>query len=411
MKVTGVIAEFNPFHNGHAYFLQKAREITNADVLIVVLSGDFVQRGAPALLSKYARAKMALHCGADLIVELPVFSACASAEYFAEGATRLLSDLHADAFVFGSEAGTLHSLLPLAELLCAEPPEYRQRLQEALAAGKSFPLARKHAVLALLPDAAPLLDTPNNLLGLEYLKACKKYGFSLTPYTIPRLGSAYHEDTLSAVSLPSASALRAFLNTESPDLSALSGFMPSAAHEILCREFTRNRFVTEADFSSLLALKLLQCESAEELTAYADMSTGLADRIFAKRYEEILLPDFILRLKTKELTYTRIGRALMHTVLQITAIEQEDFRCLAHAPYARLLGMRPAAYPLLRMLKKDGTVPLITQPARTKSVLSPQAYRFFKKDIACSELYRQLSFARSRETSPCEFTHEIIRCE
>lgn len=411
MKVTGVIAEFNPLHSGHAYFLERARETTGADILIVVLSGDFVQRGAPALLSKYARAEMALRCGADLIIELPVFSACASAEYFAAGALRLLSDLRADAFVFGSEAGALSGLLPLAELLCEEPQEYRQLLMQALASGKSFPSARKHAVLSLLPEAAPLLDAPNNLLGLEYLKACKKRGLSLTPHTIPRRGSAYHEEALSALSYPSASALRAFLNTASPNPSALADFMPAAAHEILCREFKRNAFVTEADFSSLLALKLLQCGAAEELTAYADMSTELSNRIFARRFEEILLPDFIHRLKTKELTYTRISRALMHTVLQITGTEQETFCSLAHSPYARLLGMRPAAYPLLRLLKRDGAIPLIMQPARAKSLLSPQAYRFFAKDIACSELYRQLSFARSREASSCEFTHEIMRCE
>lgn len=411
MKVTGVIAEFNPFHNGHAYFLRKAREITDADLLVVVLSGDFVQRGAPALLSKYARAEMALRCGADLIVELPVFSACASAEYFAEGAVRLLADLRADAFVFGSEAGDLSALCALAKLLCAETDEYRLLLRDCLASGKSFPAARRAAVSALLPQAAPLLDAPNNLLGLEYLKACERRGFRLTPHTVPRLGNAYHEKTLSPRLLPSASALRALLNTEAPDLSALSGFLPAAAYEILCREFEQSAFVSETELSSLLALKLLQCRSAAELTAYADMNTELANRIFAKRFEEIALPDFILRLKTKELTYTRIARALLHTVLQITGEEQEEFRALTHSPYARVLGMRKASYPLLRRLKTEGALPLITRPARAKAVLSPQAYRFFRKDIACSQLYRQLAFAKSQKSSASEFTHEIVRCE
>ena len=179
MKITGIIAEFNPLHNGHALLFKRAREITGADIIIVILSGAFVQRGAPALFSKYARSEAALACGADLIVELPVFSACASAEYFAEGALRLLFDLGADSFVFGSEAGTLEGLLPLSGLLCEEPQEYRIALKDALATGLSFPAARKKAVLSIMPDAAPLLDEPNNLLGLEYLKVCKKRGYPM----------------------------------------------------------------------------------------------------------------------------------------------------------------------------------------------------------------------------------------
>ena len=421
MNVTGIIAEFNPFHNGHAYLLQKARAITGADILVVVMSGNFVQRGAPAIVSKYARAKTALCCGVDLIAELPVFASCASAEYFAEGALRILRDLGADSFVFGSESGDLSALLPLSGLLCDEPAAYKKHLRDGLSSGKCFPAARREAVLALLPDAAPLLDTPNNLLALEYLKACRRRGFSLRPHTVARLGSPYLESTLPADELsgeslsshffPSASALRSYIRTDAPGQTKLLPYMPAAAGEILAKEIAGHTPVYESDLSSLLAWQLLQCSSPAELAVYADMGNGLAARVFAKRYQPIRLPDFIMDLKTKELTHTRISRALLHTVLQIRSEEQEAFRALPRSPYVRILGMRPAAQPLLARLKKEGDVPLILRPARAKKLLPPQAYHFFMKDIAAAQLYRQLSSTRSHLTSACEFTHEIIRRE
>lgn len=441
LKVTGVIAEFNPFHNGHAYFLQKAREITGADILVIVMSGNFVQRGAPAIISKYARAEAALLCGADLVVELPVFAACASAEYFAEGALRQLHALGADSFVFGSECGDLSALLPLSALLCDEPEAYREHLREALSQGQNFPTARKNAVRALLPDAAPLLDAPNNLLALEYLKACRRRGFSLRPYTVARVGSPYHEKLLpeGAVpegspnmenfsihdrsnkilpqenrplpSFPSASALREFIKTKATEQTALLPYMPSAASKILAAELAKKALVDEADLSPLLAYCLLQCPFPAELAIYADMGEELANRVFARRYEPVRLPDFAMRLKTKELTYTRISRALLHTILRITGEEQEAFRLLPNAPYLRVLGMRPAARPLLARLKKEGDAPLVLRPAKAKKNLPEAAYRFFMKDIAASELYRQLSYTHSHLLSACEFTHEIIRRE
>lgn len=441
MKVTGIIAEFNPFHNGHAYLLQKARETTEADVLVIVMSGNFVQRGAPAILSKYARAQAALCCGADLVVELPVFASCASAEYFSEGALRQLCDLGADSFVFGSESGDLSALLPLSALLCDEPETYQKHLRQALSMGQNFPVARRSAVHALMPDAAPLLDFPNNLLALEYLKACRRRGFPLRPYTVERIGSPYHEKTLpkgtvsvhttilenfsssnpfggnlspqSDFHLPfaSASALREWIKTNAPHPEALFPYMPKAAAGIFAAELADKPPVDASDLSPLLAHCLLQCSLPAELAIYADMGVELANRVFARRYEPIDLPDFTVRLKTKEITYTRISRALLHTILRITGEEQEAFRLLPNTPYLRILGMRPAAQPLLARLKKEGTAPLILHPAKAKKILGETAYRFFMKDVAASELYRQLSFSHSHRPSACEFTHEIIRCE
>ncbi len=412
MRVTGVIAEFNPFHNGHRYLLQKAREITDAELVIVVLSGAFVQRGAPALLSKYARAKTALLCGADLVVELPVFASCASAQYFAEGALRLLCDLGADSFVFGSEIGDLAPLLSLCELLCAEPVEYKHVLRTSLTSGNSFPAARRQAVASLMPEAASLLDAPNNLLGLAYLSARQKRGYSIKPYTILRQGANYHEKEL-LKEFSSATALRAFLEGNPATLSPLFPFLPASAYQILEEEFSHQTFVTERDLSVPLALKLLQCKTAEELQCFADMSPALANRIFKNRYQEISFPEFSIYLKTKELTLTRISRALLHLILDITSQDQKEFCTLAHSPYARILGFRPAARTFFRERKtdKENFVPLILKPARGEKLLSPQAYYFFQKDIVCAELYRQISFQKSGVACKSEFTHEILFVE
>lgn len=407
MRVTGVIAEFNPFHNGHSYLLQKARKITNADLVIVVLSGAFVQRGAPALLSKYARAKAALSCGADLVVELPVFASCASAQYFAQGALRLLCDLKADSFVFGSETGELAPLLTLSKLLCEEPSEYKCALKAFLASGSSFPAARKQAVASLMPEAASLLDMPNNLLGLAYLSARQKEGYSIEPYTILRQGANYHEQELSS-EFPSAAALRTFLE-EHQTVAPLAPFLPAPAYQILKEEFSSRTFVTERDLSPLLTLKLLQCENAGELQKFADISPALANRIFKNRYQNISFPEFSMLLKTRELTLTRIYRALLHFILDITDKEQKEFFAPAHSPYARILGLRSAARALLR--ERKNSIPLILRPAQGKKMLSPQAYHFFQKDIACAELYRQLSFQKSGITCKSEFTHEILFLE
>lgn len=412
MKTTGIIAEFNPFHNGHAYLLQKARELTGAELVIVVMSGDFVQRGAPALLSKYARAEMALRCGADLVIELPVFSACASAEYFAEGALRILTDLGADSFCFGSESGDLNALDALAGILTAEPEEYRALLKKHLASGMSFPASRRAAVTAILPESSSLLDTPNNLLAVEYLKACRRRHFAIRPYTIVRAGSSYHDTALSAGVFPSASALRSFLSDEVMPLSliSLSESMPMPAYEILEREFFRTFPVTENDFSNLLSYQLLHT-TLPELADIADIGPELANRIFARRFDCIRTREFTQSLKTKELTYTRLSRALLHSILRITAKEQESFRQLPHSPYLRVLGLTAAARPFLKELQNNTELPLLMKPAKARRLLSGEAFSLFEKDITASELYRQISFDRYQVAQPSEFTHEILVLE
>lgn len=428
MKITGIIAEFNPFHNGHAHLLREARRLTGADILLVVMSGDFVQRGTPALLSKYQRAEAALRAGADLLVELPVYAATASAELFADGAVRLLTDLGADSFAFGCETGdkdisaVLTGLQRLAELLATEPEEYRTLLREKLAAGKSFPVARRAAVSRLLPDAVPYLDAPNTLLAVEYLKACIRRNSPLRPIIIPRIGSSYHASALpdkhfpgengasgsiSGSLCPSATALRKTLTQPKAELPAdLARYMPPDAHSILSHEYRRSFPITENDCSPQLNYQLL-FSSFESLCNYADVSESLAARILKTRCEQLSFSALTGKLKTRDITYTRVSRALTHILLQITVQNQSDFFSCASTPYARVLGMKRTAFPYLKN-RAAFSVPLFQRLSETGKMLTPAASALLAKDLAGSELYRQIASAKYHTDIPSEYLHEIL---
>ena len=241
MTITAVIAEYNPFHNGHAYQLAKARELTGADYLVVIMSGDFVQRGAPAILDQHDRAELALLGGADLILQLPCHFALGSAQHFARGAVSLLTALGCvDFLCFGSEYGDTAPFLELADVLLHEPEEYRELLSGLLRNGLSFPTARAQALSAYFSDSASFsslskeeLDTflkePNNILGIEYVQALLLSQSRIRPVTIRREGSGYHEGALFTQALPSATAMRNLLFSnphKDPELSALASCMP-----------------------------------------------------------------------------------------------------------------------------------------------------------------------------------------
>ena len=237
MKIVGIIAEYNPFHNGHQYHIEEALKITGADAAIVVMSGDFVQRGAPAIMPKHLRAKMALNGGASLVLELPVPYATGSAEYFAYGAVSLLDQLGCvDAICFGSECGNISELAELSKLLVEEPDEYKAYLSSYLKVGHSFPLARQLAVHDYLKSetADELLAKPNNILGIEYLKALYRLNSDMQAYTIQRISSNYHDQDLQE-NYSSASAIRNELKLSS--LQNLQTQVSSENFEILKENF------------------------------------------------------------------------------------------------------------------------------------------------------------------------------
>ena len=392
MKIIGLITEYNPLHNGHLYHIRRAKELTGADALVAVMSGNFVQRGGPAILPKHLRAKAALEAGLSAVFELPAWCACGSAEFFASGAVSILDRLGCiDGFCFGSECGEISLLKKAAGVLAQEPPAYKTLLKDGLKRGLSFPKARQHALTAYTKDPRmeELLSSPNNILGIEYIKAALRRNSRMKAYTIQRKGAAYHEDTLTD-GFSSASAIRKRLkDSESRDLlSDLRSHLPPSSFRLLQSSYRKYCPIYADDFSLLIRYRLLT-ESPDSLARYADLSPALANRIFHCLNQYTTFDQFCGLLKTKEITHTRISRALFHILLQITKEDLQQLQADGGCGYARMLGFRKQDASLLKLLKQHSRIPVITSPARP-AVLTSSAQKMLKSDIFVSNLYESV---------------------
>ena len=412
MKTVGLITEYNPFHNGHAYHIEKAKMLTGADRVIVVMSGDFVQRGAPAVMPKHLRAESALLSGASLIIELPVCFATGSAEYFAQGSISLLNRLGCiDSICFGSECGDLHLLKEIAQILADEPIEYQTALKQALKEGASFPAARQEALNIYSDKYSEILASPNNILGIEYLKALAKIHSKMEPFTIKRIGAGYHDMDIDG-QFSSATAIRSDIyqladvnsSSENLPLTHIQTQVPSSCHELMKKNYQTRYPVKADDFSLLLKAKLLS-ETAGSLSHYLDMSPELANRILRLRNDYLSFEQFCDLLKTKELTRSRISRSFIHVLLGITNDWLTAMK--APAPYARILGFRRDHADLLGILKRTSDIPLITSPAR--AVLADTAYQMLELDIYASNLYESVITDLYGTPFHNELTKQIIK--
>lgn len=412
MKTVGLITEYNPFHNGHAYHIEKAKMLTGADRVIVVMSGDFVQRGAPAVMPKHLRTESALLSGASLIIELPVCFATGSAEYFAQGSISLLNQLGCiDSICFGSECGDLHLLKEIAQILADEPIEYQTALKQGLKEGASFPAARQEALNIYSDKYSEILASPNNILGIEYLKALAKIHSKIEPFTIKRIGAGYHDMDIDG-QFSSATAIRSDIyqladvnsSSESLPLTHIQTQVPSSCHELMKKNYQTRYPVKADDFSLLLKAKLLS-ETAGSLSHYLDISPELANRILRLRNDYLSFEQFCDLLKTKELTRSRISRSFIHVLLGITNDWLTAIK--APAPYARILGFRRDHADLLGILKRTSDIPLITSPAR--AVLADTAYQMLELDIYASDLYESVITDLYGTPFHNELTKQIIK--
>lgn len=353
MKVVGIIAEYNPFHKGHQFHLSRARELTGADYVIVVMSGNYVQRGTPAMFDKYTRAEAALRSGADLVLELPVSVATGSAEYFASGAVKMLADTGiVTDLCFGSECGSLMDLQKLADILAEEPEEYQILLRKYLKEGMSFPAARAHAMKEYAPDlASDLLDAPNNLLGLEYLKALKRLHSTILPHTVQREGNAYHDITVTDGKSASASGIRdTLMKSQGVFTDRILQQLPFPE---LYKDYEGLSPVSENSFSLPLLQKLRALQD-QPLEQYFGVSAELSNRIWNRLDEFSSFSGFTDLLKTRELTRTSVSRALLHVLL--------DVREYKPASVFRVLGFRKSSAILLKELSAHGNLPVIHFP-------------------------------------------------
>lgn len=415
MKIAAVIAEYNPFHNGHLYQLNTLRETVGADFIVVVMSGDFMQRGEPAIIDKYARCRTALECGADAVFELPVYFALASAEYFAQGAVSLLDKLGViDALYFGSECGDLGLLCECADIIADESDDYKQALNLHLKSGKSFPLARNEAVKAVSPFHSKEIDavfsSPNNILALEYIKALKQRKSFVTPLTLKRTGADFHADTLSNNQFTSANAIRkSLLDLDKDALSDLTGHVPNACVEAL----RDNPLLFPNDFSQILLYKLLQTADLHDGFAhFYDVGTELSNVIVSNVMNFFSLEAFAHLCKSKNLTYTRICRALMHILLDMTQEHADLLKQYDYCQYARLLGFRSknGQSEVLSRIGKNTAIPIISSPSKGLRDLTGNALISLKTDIHTANVYEGIKSQKMTHMSPLnELTREIIR--
>lgn len=376
MNVVGIIAEYNPFHKGHAYQIQKAKEQCGAEFAVVVMNGDFVQRGEPAIFDKYTRTKEALLGGADLIFELPVRFGLSSAGDFAMGGILALNALpFVTHLCFGTETGDLTPLLQAATFLCDEPDSYRTRVKHFVKQGILYPKARSLALAAESGLPTETWDSPNNILGLEYCVALQKLHSKIKPFTIRREGQGYHDkDTPALSDFPSATFLRKQI-----------------------RKAGEKENLSLSDFSSLIGYSLL---TAKDLCRIKDITPDLSDRIRNElpKYREI--NEFVKTIKNPSLTTGRIKRSFFQCLFDI---EKEE----PVMPYLRVLGMKKEASSLLSQ-KENASCQILTKLAFDVPKMDDTAKKLFAKDLLASDLYRQVFCHKYNQTLPNEYQHSPI---
>lgn len=422
MRISSIISEYNPFHEGHKYHMEKTKKITNSDYTIVIMSGNFTQRGTPAIIDKYARTKQALLNGADLVLELPVCFATASAEGFAYGAVSILDKLGVvDNLVFGSECGDIEILKTIADFLTKESPEYKEQLQNYLKQGLSYPKARANVLEVFFPKLdKKLLSSSNNILAIEYCRALKHFNSSIVPMTITRKDNLYNDEELAENGkLSSATAIRNALLDSSILFDTVLAHMPENSLNVLKDNWEIAAPVCSNDFSLLLKYKLL-LETRETLVQYLDVTSDLADRIYNNLNLYRDFDSFCELLKTKEMTHTRISRSLLHILLDIKKDEYKLYKTSninngaspninnGYGQYARILGFRKEAAPLLREIKNNSSVPLISKLSDSVRDLDDVALSMLQKDIQVSHIYESVVADKFHQEFKNEFKRQLV---
>lgn len=383
MKAVGLVTEYNPFHNGHLYHLNKAMELTGADISVAVMSGDFVQRGEPAVLDKYTRTSMALNSGVNLVVELPVNYAVSSAESFAAGALKVLDYIKADSIAFGSESGDIERLSKLAHILCDNEDTLYKEISKYTANGISYAAARQKVVEKLTDkDTAAMLTSSNNILAVEYLKAIIKNNYAIKPYTVQRQGDSYNDTDIRS-EYASATALRENLKADN-----ISEYIPVKAGLILS---SNTNYIYPDDITEALFTRLLDILFAsnydknvfiENVMQYPDVSKEIAGRLYKTAMDMITrtvpqrseskdnwafsFGSLCEHIKTKEVPLSRIKRALVRITL---GLEKKHMEKYANEPYIRVLGFDKKGQEYLSYIRKTVEVPLITKTADYKEML------------------------------------------
>lgn len=409
MSTAGIIAEYNPFHNGHLYQVEQIRSGLGCEHIISVMSGDYIQRGLPAVCSKYLRADMAVSNGIDAVFELPMVFSTASARDFAFAGVSLLEKLHTvDYLVFGAECDDITLLNTIADFLINEPAEFSDLIRQYISDGTSYPAARAKAFARLLPDAVPVIAESNNILAVEYLSALKKLNSTIKPYIIKREHAAYNSTDING-SICSASAVRSLIQeTKEADISSeiantLSQILPNASVSLFLSEYGRSLPVFENDLSALLQYRILQQAAMPDT---ADMTPELYNKLkkadICSRYHDILES-----LKSKEITQTRINRAILHLLLDVKKTDMEQFKDNGWSFYGHILALRRNGSSVLKEIKQNAVFPVFTKTADGIRQLDPVGYNMLSYDVTATRLYNCIIYNKFGHKLPDDFTVKL----
>ena len=389
-NVLGIICEYNPFHNGHLYHLNEAKKVTNSDYSVAIISGNFAQRGEPSIVSKWAKTEMALKCGVDLVLELPVIYSISSAENFAYGATKILDSLDiVDYLAFGSECGDITILDDIVQVLIEEPKAYRTLLSHELSTGVSYPKAREKALLMYLANMrrfANVLSSPNNILGIEYLKALKKQNSIIQPVTIKRQESDHNNNMFTSSSrFASGSAIRsACLST---NIDNLQKYMPEDSFYLLEDCLKKGNCVKDLSCFDKEILYTLRKMSTSEIANLPDVSEGLEYAIKNAANSCNSVVELLTLIDTKRYTKTRLQRIFLYAILGITKDDIQLSKKIT--PYIRVLGFNENGKELIsEATRRNPKLNLITSPKKFLDSSSNKNLKYLlQKDIWASNVY------------------------
>lgn len=384
MNITGIITEYNPFHNGHLYHLSTAKKVTNCDAIVCIMSGNFVQRGEPAIIDKWKRAEMALLNGVDLIIELPTFYAVSSAEFFAKGAINILDRLGVvNNIFFGSECGDIDLLYKIARILTNEPEDLKLKIKENLKSGVTYAKAREKALIDILNEdsLSEVLSNSNNILGIEYIKALLKSNSNIKPLTMKRTGSKYNDKELSTI-FSSATSIRENIK-KGFNLNSLEPYMPSPSLEMLKSLANNNYpFIFEENMYSYIKYRLLtNCINFNNLF---EVKEGIDNKFIKEIYNSSSYEDLVLKAKSKRYTYTKISRLLSQLFF---SLDNYNFNELLQDDnlYARVLGFNDKGRQILKEMKKKSSIPIITKVPKNIN------NKLLQLDIQCTKAYSILN--------------------
>ena len=350
-KRIGIIAEYNPFHNGHLYQIQKAKELTGADTVIAVMSGNFTQRGHTSLINKFEKAKIALQNEVDMVIELPTIYSISSAENFALGGIKILNEIgDIDYLVFGIEEENLEKLQTIADVLVNEDNEFKRNIKEELDKGNSYPKAREIVLKKVLSseNVENIMQKPNNILAIEYLKALKTTNSKIKPIAIKRKNTMHNDENINENYASGTYIRKLFIENNFDEISKV---VPKYTYERLLELKNQGTYVSSInDFSDIVIYKI-RTMTKEEISQIADVNEGLENSIKLASTTCKTIDEIIEKVSTKRYTKTRISRILTYILLDITKSEMEQAK--KNNPYIRVLGINKKCEGILKTINND----------------------------------------------------------